>query len=350
LFYFVNSIFLPHLCVHNMLTRPNRRPPGRPIKHHAFAGVVKSCRTLEIAISPRHKYKINGYAVDLIHKKSKIFFTCKCTTDTLLHNSATGDAMKNFFEPEPVIFTTGGAEPGLAEDTVHNFKKAAAHGSHVIRTNVVFTGDEKFIVASDAVFQQGAIMHTGFDCFNLNDLRKEYRETAHPDGPINGEKSIFPELSLVLESFPRQRFNFNLIQKNGKLTLEFCNILDRMHAVGRVLVSSFRSCNFRVVRTRLPAIATSFSFPGIIGFYTLFKSGLLYYRHAFKSDAMIIPEMIGASLLANEGLIQRARSLGIHVYVLGVDNEERARGLFQDGVNGFVTNNIEMIKRVTGIT
>ena len=65
---------------------------------------------------------------------------------------------------------------------------------------------------------------------------------------------------------------------------------------------------------------------------------------------MMIQEMVGASLIANEGLIHEAKLRGIRVYVLAVSSEEQARGLFKAGVDGFTINNINMMHRVAGIT
>jgi glycerophosphoryl diester phosphodiesterase len=257
--------------------------------------------------------------------------------------------MKKFFELKPVIFTTGGAEPGLLDDTIQNFKNAIRLGSDVIRTNIFITKDRKIVVASDELYRQKDLIKTGTGCCSLIDLRANYQRTSGQN--IQGSEGvIFPELTKVLDMFPEQRFNFILPFKSKELSSEFCGILGRKKAVERTLVSSFSNFNFKIIRARFPDIATSFSFPGIIGFYALYKSGLLYFKKKFRADAMMMQEMVGASRIANEGLIHEAKLRGIGVYILAISSEEQARGLLKAGVDGFVTNNIDMIHCVAGIT
>jgi glycerophosphoryl diester phosphodiesterase len=253
--------------------------------------------------------------------------------------------MKIFFESNPFMFTTGGAEPGLIDDTMSNFKNAVGLGSEVIRTNVCLTRDGKTVVASDALYLQKELVKTGVGCYPLNELRKAYQGTAAG----GKEHEIFPELSQVLDAFPGQRFNIVLPGKSRDLSSKFCEVIEKKNAAGRVLASSFSGYNIKVIRERLPDIATSFSFIGVIGFYALYKSGLLYFKKKFKPDAMLIPEMVGASFIANEGLIQETKSRGIRVYLMYTSGEDQARGLLMAGVDGFVTNNAEMIKRIKGI-
>ena len=55
-------------------------------------------------------------------------------------------------------------------------------------------------------------------------------------------------------------------------------------------------------------MATSFSFAGIVGFYALYRTGLILFRKIFDADVLIIHEMIGASYLASAGMINNAKT------------------------------------------
>ncbi len=256
--------------------------------------------------------------------------------------------MKKFFESAPILFTTGGAEPGLVDDTVSNFKNAVRLGADVIRTNVLRTADGKVVVASDALYQQKELIKKGIGCFQLNALRKAYKR-SHEEGPFGGEEEIFPELSLVLKLFAGQRFNLILPGKDRSLCAAFCDIIEKANAVENVIVSSFSEYSIAYVRRKLTNVATSFSFPGIIRFYALYKSGLLYFKKKFQADAILMPEMIGASFIANEGMIQEAKLRGIRVYVLSIDSEEKAKVLLAAGADGFVTGNVRMLVGIKGM-
>jgi glycerophosphoryl diester phosphodiesterase len=266
--------------------------------------------------------------------------------------------MKKFFESKPALFTTGGAEPSLPDDTIQNFKNAIRLGSDVIRTNIFFTRDRKMVVASDALSRRKDLIKKGIGGFSLLDLRAAYGKTGGTGYRRNGGHDIpggegniiFPELTQVLDSFPEQRFNFIVPVKSQEASSEFCRILAGKNAAERILVSSFSNYNLKIIRARFPDIAISFSFSGVIGFYALYKSGLLYFKKKFRADAMMIQEVMGAPRIASEGLIHEAEVRGICVYVLDVGTEEQARRLLLEGVDGFVTDNIGMIQRAKGIT
>jgi glycerophosphoryl diester phosphodiesterase len=254
--------------------------------------------------------------------------------------------MKDFFTAKPVIFTTGGGEPSLIDDTIQNFKHAVSLGSDVIRTNVFLTMDKKIVVASDSVFYDKALMKEGIEACTLDRLRGRHGRPGEGGG--DGGGSMFPELTLVLGALPDQRFNLELGSKSPVLAHEFCSILSDMQAIGRTLVSGFSGKVLKIVRREHPDAATSFSYFGMIGFYALFRAGLLLYPFKFKADALVMPEKLGVSYMANAALIRSARSVGISVYALDVGTEEKARRLRDAGVDGFITNDIDMIRRVVG--
>jgi glycerophosphoryl diester phosphodiesterase len=254
--------------------------------------------------------------------------------------------MKNFFETKPVIFSTGGGRPHLLEDTIQNFRHAAFLGSDVIRTNVFLTRDKKIVVASDSIYFDKALMKEGIEACTLDRLRGRYGRPGEEGD--DGEGSMFPELTRVLGACPEQRFNFELGGKSPVLAHEFCSILSDMKAIGRTLVSGFSGNVLKIVRREHPVAATSFSYFGMIGFYALFRAGMLLYPFKFKADALIMPENLGVSYMANPALVRSARSRGISVYALDVGTEDKARRLKDVGVDGFITNDIDMTRRVIG--
>ncbi|OHD64187.1 MAG: hypothetical protein A2176_00930 [Spirochaetes bacterium RBG_13_51_14] len=255
--------------------------------------------------------------------------------------------MKKFFDPGPVLFSTGGAAPGLSQDTIQNFKNAVSLGTDVIRTNIVRTVDDKLVLASDAVFLNSEIRKSGISSFVLDDLRVRYRNPGVEPAGYGARDDIdgmFPELEQVLDSFPEQRFNLYFFQKNYGLMKRFLEIARGMNAADRILASSQSNFNVGIIRAEMPKMATSFPFTGMIGFYTLYKTGFIFLRKRFDADALLMPEMSGMSYFASSGLIHEARSRGIRVYVQAVETEEQARRLREAGADGFITNNIEAIR------
>jgi len=252
--------------------------------------------------------------------------------------------MKKFFDPEPLIVTTGGGGPGLFHVTLRNIMNAITLGSDVIQANVDFTKDNKIVLFSNTVFSKKEITVKGIACFTLSELRTLFRPSdgGKPDDDIEG---LFPELHKTLKKIKDHRFNLHIAGKNPELIRQFCDIIVENNAGERILVSSMGGGTIKKVRENIHDIATSFPFLNTIGFYALHRSGLLYFRKSFDHDALIIPERIGASYLANPGLIKEAQSRGIRVYILDIIKEEQVARLHENGADGFVTNYASMIKR-----
>ncbi len=256
--------------------------------------------------------------------------------------------MKKFFSPEPLIITTGGGSPGLFHDTKGNMKNAISLGSDVIRTNVSITKDEKIILFSNAIFQNREISERGVSSYTLEELKTICRTGA--DNQAGGKDNedihgLFPEFEESIAALKHQRFNLHLPEKNPGIVRQLCDIIRNLNAEDRMLVSSLTGSNLKEIRGTLPQTATAFSFSGIVGFYALYRTGLIFFKRKFIDDALIIHEMIGASFLANSGLIEEAKSRGIRVYVLNVMKEDQVKRLSEAGVNGFVTNYVSLVKR-----
>jgi len=257
--------------------------------------------------------------------------------------------MKNFFEPEPILFSTGGGEPGLAQDTVKNFDNAVGLGADVIRSNISITKDKKIILLGNVVFRNREILAPGIASYALDELRmryKKYLRDACAEDASDDVEGVFPELSEVLSTFPRQRFNFHIPVHAPGMPEEFCRLVAEQGSADRILASALSGRDIAKIRYAFPGMATSFSFIGVIGFYALYRSSLVLFSKTFTADALITHERIGASHLANSGLIRYAKERGIRVYVLNVNAEDQVRRLSQAGVNGYITGSVPTVKRV----
>lgn len=252
--------------------------------------------------------------------------------------------MKQFFDPEPLIITTGGGGPGLFHDTIKNFSNAISLGSDVIRTNAALTKDRNIVLFSNAVFQNKDVDVTEFQKRTLKELKESFGAMVR--GSDDDSTGLFPELQAVLEKYKHQRFNIHVPVKMPELVTEIAECINATDSSERILVSSLDGDTIKRLRSAFPDMATSFSFYGIIGIYALYRSGFLYFKKSFKHDVLLMHEMIGGTYLAHEGLIQDAKKRGLRVYILNVVKEEQAKRLRDAGVDGFVTNYASMIKRI----
>lgn len=255
--------------------------------------------------------------------------------------------MGKYFDVLPRLFSTGGAEPYLVQDTISNLSHAITLGADVIRTNIGLTADNKIVLYSNDLFNVAEPGVSGIGSYSLNELRSKYANILRSravDGSKDDIDGVFPELEEVLTEFPEQRFNVNCPDRSLALMQRFKEIIDRLEAQDRILVSSVSGYNTRWIRKEMPGVPVTFSFYGMIGFYFLFKSGLIFVTGKFATPVLIIPEMIGASFFANSGLIEQARKRGIRVYVDPINTERQARRIKEAGADGIITNDLNAVK------
>ena len=257
--------------------------------------------------------------------------------------------MGKFFDDQPSIFSTGGGKPGLVQDTIRNFGVAIEQGADVIRTNMAASSGGTIVLYSNDVYNHGDCAVSGPGSLGTRELRMKYADLLRnraTDDSRDDIEGVFPSLEEALAAFPGQRFNVHCNQKDPALMRSFREIVERLKAQDRVLVSSVSGYNTKWIRTAMPEVPVTFSFYGMIWFYGLFKSGFIFLAQNFSPQALVIPDKIGASFFANSGLIDEAKKRGIKVYVNPVDSVEQARRIKEAGADGIVTNNINAVKAV----
>lgn len=253
--------------------------------------------------------------------------------------------MKAFFRSNPAWFTTGGGVKGRREDTIANFRHAVSLGSEVIRTNVDLTADGSLIAFSDGAALWLRSQKKSVSSLSAADILRQYRDylenSRQTDAPkLNHEiEGLFPEVRDLLDEFPAQRFNFVLSGRDP-------NIVARLHhAIGpadewRILISSWHAKTIKNVRALGGAISCSFSLPGFVGTYALYRTGFMFAKKKFAHDALIVPEVVGVSYIANRQLVRQLHDRGVRVYILGVETREQVNRLRDAGVDGFITGNL----------
>lgn len=249
---------------------------------------------------------------------------------------------KVFFSPEPLIFSVGGGEPGRSMDTVGTMANAIALGSDVILSNVSLTSDNFMVLHSSELFHNPRIRAGGIESHTRTELVETF-EGSDPDDNGDPVGQLFPELRSVLDIFPSQRFHFILNGATLRFAEIFLETIRGMNAGRRVMVSASGQM-IKKIRAGMPDIATTFTFSGLLGFYALYRSGLISVRRHFNGDALMLPETIGVSYIASPGVVEAARNRGLRVYLLDVNDENSAQRFLESGANGFITANVSRVK------
>ncbi|PKL19529.1 MAG: hypothetical protein CVV49_00395 [Spirochaetae bacterium HGW-Spirochaetae-5] len=256
--------------------------------------------------------------------------------------------MKPFFTPEPVIFFNSPASKKYPGNTILAMEEAFSEGADVVCLNIQFSKDKTVMAISEPAVDnlcEGSGPVSGFTLAELKHFDAGYSFADDKgDFPFRGKELRFQTLEEVLKTFPDKRFNIAIMDKDPELVKSYVSIIKNLSAGDRVLTSTMYGGNIKLVRKLLPGSATAFTLTGIIGVYALFKSGILYFVRGFKADALQTPEAIGVSYIANAGLIGQVQSKDVRVHVWYVKDRTQLKRVYESGADGFIVDDVAMVK------
>lgn len=255
--------------------------------------------------------------------------------------------MKSFFSPEPVIFANQGGNNSFPKNSIPCFEKSFELGAHAICIHVQLSKDGVLMVIPDnrsenPNFTGKVSDYTALELREL-DPGLDYSD-ENGDFPFKGKGLHYPALEELLLYFPDKKFNIALIHKDKKTAHVYSEVIKKCNAESRIFTVAVYGAVIKEVRKNLPDSPTAFTLPGLLGIYALFRSGFLFAFSSFEADVLQTSEKIGGSYIANRGLVRQLQEKGIRVYVWDVKTEIDLQRLYDAGVNGYVTDNVEMVK------
>lgn len=259
---------------------------------------------------------------------------------------------KEFFSPEPVIFSAMGGVKTLPAETLQNFRGGFDSGADAACINVQLSKDNKVMVITPSDLEPVCGVHGKVSDYTADELKKMdagymFRD-SEGEFSFRGKGFSFLTLKEILDAFPDRRFSVTLLHKSDALVRAYAETVKSCGADGRVLTSSMHGKNMKLVKELLPESATAFSLPGIIGVYALFRSGLMYFKKSFSADALQTPEAIGVSYIANSGLIREMHKRGVKVHVWYVKDRQQYQRVRDAGADGFMSDDIPMLRSFMG--
>ena len=255
-----------------------------------------------------------------------------------------------FLIPEPRIFAHRGDAAHFPENTLPSFQSAIEIGADVIETDVQRSKDGHFMIFHDDTIDRVTEGSGKIGDYTLEELKRldaGYRYSADGQSfPFRGKKITIPSLEEALRELPQQRFNIDLKADDPSQAGDYCALIRRYNAAERVLTASEFTGNLKAVRCLLPEMATSASHREVAGFFFLYRSGLLFAKRGLAADALQIPEFYRSWLVASPGMVRQVRRKGIRVHVWTVNAEADMRRLLDAGVDGIITDDPRLLKKV----
>ena len=256
-----------------------------------------------------------------------------------------------FFCESTKVMAHRGAPLEFPENTMPSFQRAMELGVDVIETDVHLTSDNQVVVIHDGYLDRvsnGKGKVSDYTLAELQEFDAGYHFTMDNGAtyPFRGKGLSFLSLDQLLHAFPEQRFNIDLKDNSTRLVDGYLQVIQKHDAAKRVCTASRYGKNLKRVRWKNPQMATAFSLWEIIGYYFLFRSGLLLLKKKFKGDALQIPEYIGTSHIANGGLVRSAHERGLKVHVWTVNETKYIKRLLDIDVDGIFTDDPLMLKQI----
>lgn len=238
----------------------------------------------------------------------------------------------------PRLLAHRGLAVNATENTAAAFTAALAAGADYIETDVRLTRDGVPVLWHDPDISRLTGQSQRISDLDWQDLRQS--------GTV-GQAVTTLEQALV--SFPSARFNIDL--KVDEVVHPAIALIDALAASDRVLLTSFSDARRRRAQALLPGVATS---PGI----GAVLRGLLG-RNADRARwartlsrvlagavALQIPERFRGIPVLSDGLIQAAHLAGAEVHVWTVNDPVRMKLLLDRGVDGLVTDRVDLAVEV----
>lgn len=235
--------------------------------------------------------------------------------------------------PGPIAFAhRGGAADGL-ENTVRQFRCAVEAGYRYIETDVHVTRDGRIVAFHDATLDRvtdGAGRIADLPWRDVQQARVAGRE------PV----PLFEEL---LAAFPEVRWNVDV--KAEPALLPFLDLIERTDAWDRVCLGSFSEA--RVVRAQRlagPRLATSYGTRGVLNLRL--RSWGLPAAVRRSAVAAQVPEARSGVPVVDHRFVRTAHAHGLQVHVWTVNDPERMHRLLDLGVDGIMTDHIDILRTV----
>ncbi|AWI29276.1 glycerophosphodiester phosphodiesterase [Streptomyces sp. ICN441] len=235
--------------------------------------------------------------------------------------------------PAPIPFAHRGGTAGGLENTAAAFRRAAALGYRYFETDVHTTADGRLVAFHDPTLDRVTDARGRID-------RLPWAEVAR--ARVAGKEPL-PLFEDLLEEFPASRWNVD-IKAEGALE-PLVDLVRRRNAWDRVCVGSFSEGRVsRAYRLAGPRLATSYGVRGVIGL----RLRSLGIPAAVRRGAVCaqVPRSQGGVRVVDRRFVREAHARGLQVHVWTVNDPDRTAALLDLGVDGIMTDHLEMLRTV----
>lgn len=161
--------------------------------------------------------------------------------------------------------------------------------------------------------------------------------------PLEASSERIATLEEALKRFPNARFNLDF--KTEDAISPAIEVIQRLSAQNRVLVSSFSPKRRRTAVNALPGVATSADAVTVLKIWAYYRLGMRKRLALLLSelDAIQIPLAAGPIRFDSKKFIQTVQGFGTEVHFWTVNTVAEASRLKQLGARGIVTDASKLV-------
>jgi glycerophosphoryl diester phosphodiesterase len=235
----------------------------------------------------------------------------------------------------PLAFAHRGGAAAGDENTVAAFQRAVDLGYRHLETDVHATRDGVAVVFHDATTDR-MLGRPG----RIGDVAYADLETVR----VNGETAV-PRLDDVLSNWPDRFINIDV--KADSAVGPTVDVVRRTRSAGRVLLASFHDARLaRIRQSAGPDVVTSLGQREAARLWAASRLGWGGAGVAARAVAAQMPLRAGPVPITDRRFIDHAHRLGLAVHVWTVDDPRDIRALLDAGVDGIMTDHIDVLRDV----
>ncbi len=236
----------------------------------------------------------------------------------------------------PRLFAHRGLALEAPENTLLSFAHAVSAGAAYVETDVHASNDGVAIIAHDEDLVRVADRPVRIDHLTAAELRRVDL----------GHGQSFATLAEALDAFPETRFNVDI--KSGAAVGPTVEAILAAGAGDRVLVSSFSEARRAAALRGLPGVVSSASAQrfavGLLGAKLGFSPVV---RRAMRGlVAVQVPEKALGLRVATRAMVDRLHAADVEIHVWTVNDPQRMHHLLDIGVDGIVTDRVDVALEV----
>jgi glycerophosphoryl diester phosphodiesterase len=247
------------------------------------------------------------------------------------------NAEQHYLSPAlPRLFAHRGLAIEAPENTLLAFAYAVSAEAGYIETDVHASHDGVAIIAHDADLKRVAGRPVRVGQLTTAELRRVDL----------GQGQSFSTLAEALDAFPETRFNIDIKAKDA--VEPTVRAILAAGASNRVLVSSFDEGRRAAALRHLPGVVSSAS---ARRFATALVAGKVGLSPAVRGSlrglvAVQVPERALGMRVTTRRMIDRLHAAGVEIHVWTVNDPQRMNELLDLGIDGIVTDRIDLAVEV----